>query len=250
MRVWIPGGNNRARFHGRVVFHLDSRAVRQLVTLALAAILVGQSQLTGTGYRYQFAVLTLYYFHVEQANGARHFHLDIINRRRPRCRTTNVEGTHGQLCARLTDGLRSNNTHSLTGVDLVSTRQVTTVTLGANAIAGLTGNRRAHNHFVNTHSFKALDPFLVDHGAGRNGNFVAARLHNINGNNTSEDTITERFDNVAAFNHRCHQQAFSGATVRLSHYQILGNVYQAACQVTGVCRFQCGISQPLTSTVR
>ena len=42
---------------------------------------------------------------------------DVVDRSRTRCRTTNVEGTHGQLCTRLTDRLRRDNTDSLTDVN-------------------------------------------------------------------------------------------------------------------------------------
>jgi hypothetical protein len=43
------------------------------------------------------------------------------------CRAANVEGTHGQLRARLTDRLRRNNADSLAEVDRRTTRQITAV---------------------------------------------------------------------------------------------------------------------------
>ena len=57
--------------------------------------------------------------------------LNIVNSRSPGCRTTDVEGTHGQLGTRLTDRLCSNNTDRLTRVNQVTATQITTVTLRA-----------------------------------------------------------------------------------------------------------------------
>ena len=47
--------------------------------------------------------------------------------------TTLVEGTQGQLGARLTDGLGSDNAHSLTLLDKFSRRQVAAIAIGAHA---------------------------------------------------------------------------------------------------------------------
>jgi hypothetical protein len=55
------------------------------------------------------------------------FDLDAGFSSRSRCRTTDVERTHRQLCTRLTDGLCRDNADSLTFVDDVTTRQITTV---------------------------------------------------------------------------------------------------------------------------
>ena len=46
----------------------------------------------------------------------------------PRCaRTTDVEGPHGELSARLANGLRRDHADSLTGIRLGAAGQVTTV---------------------------------------------------------------------------------------------------------------------------
>ena len=64
------------------------------------------------------------------------FHLDVVDRGRTRCGTTDVEGTHGQLRARLADGLRGNDADRFADVDQVATSQVAPVAIGANAEAG------------------------------------------------------------------------------------------------------------------
>src|SRR5690606_37349230 len=69
---------------------------------------------------------------------------DVVDRRRTRGRTTDVEGPHGELGARLADRLRGDHAHRLAVVDQVATGQVAAVALGAHAERGFTGDGRAH----------------------------------------------------------------------------------------------------------
>src|SRR5690606_22651481 len=165
------------------------------------------------------------------------------------CSTTDVERTHGQLGTRLTDRLCSDNADSFTDVHLVTASQVATVALGADAVAGFAADRRTHNHFVDAVQLDELDPLLVDQGTSRNDDVLGAWLEHVAGNDTTQYTLTQRLDNVAAFDVRGHQQALVGAAVDLGNHQILGNVYQTTSQVTGVRSLQCGIRQTFTSTV-
>jgi hypothetical protein len=65
-----------------------------------------------------------------------------------RCRTTDVEGTHGQLGTRLTDRLRCHHTDCFAGVDQQAAAQVAAVALGAQAVAGVASQRGTDFHFV------------------------------------------------------------------------------------------------------
>src|SRR5690606_36804833 len=176
-------------------------------------------------------------------------HLDVVGGRGPAGGTTDVESTHGQLGTRLTDGLGGDDTDCFTDVDLVTTGQIAAVALGADAVAGFAGDRRTHHHFVDAVALDELDPLLVDQGAGRNDDLVAARLRYVLGDHTAEHALAQRLYDVAAFDVRGHQQAVLGAAVDLGHHQVLGHVDQTTGQVTGVRGFQCGIRQTLTSTV-
>jgi hypothetical protein len=72
------------------------------------------------------------------------------------CRAANVEGTHGQLRARLTDRLRGDNADSFTDVDRRTTRKVTAV--AGSADTGLVSQ-------VSTERMRTLDAcgFDLDH---------------------------------------------------------------------------------------
>src|SRR5690606_5833132 len=246
--VRIPGRHDLATLGLLTFRHRDQGTVRHLVALALATQLIGNSQLGRTGHDHQ-AVLVLHVLDVMEANLAAMLDLDAGYRRGPRCRTTNVEGPHGQLGTRLTDGLGSNDAHRLTDVDLVATRQVTAVTLGAHTPTGFTDDRRTHHDLVNRHGLKLVDQYFVEQGTGFDEHLVGARLDQVAGNHTTEYTLAQRLNHVTAFDQRRHQQAFFGATIRIGNHQILGHVDQSTGQVTGVRRLQCGIRQTLTCTV-
>src|SRR5690606_32217548 len=93
--------------------HGNDRTVRQLVTLALATEVVRYRQLTGARYRHQGAIGALDVLQVVQADGTAVLHQHVVDRRGPAGRTTDVEGTHGQLGTRLTDRLGRDDTHGL-----------------------------------------------------------------------------------------------------------------------------------------
>src|SRR5690606_12269753 len=238
--VRIPGGNDLAALCFLTFRYRDQGAVGHLVALTLTTQLISNRQLGRTGHDHQ-AVLVLHVLDVVEANLAAMLDLDAGYCRCPRCRTTDVEGTHGQLGTRLTDGLGSNDAHRLTDVDLVATRQVTPITLGADAPAGFTGDRRTHHHLVNRHGLEFVDQYFVEQGAGFNQHLVGTRLDQVTGDHTTKYTLAQRLYDGATFDQRRHQQAFLGAAIRVGDHQILGHVDQTPGQVTGVCRLQCGI---------
>ena len=247
--VRIPLGDDSASIDLVAFLHRDHGAVWQLVALTLTTEFVGNSQFTGTRHGNQVAVGTYNLLQVVQTDHTTVLNLDAVGSRGSACSTTDVERTHGQLGTRLTDGLSRDNANRLTDVHLVTTSQVTAVALGADTEASFTADRRTHDNFVDAVQLDELNPLLVDQGASRHDNVVGAWLEYVTGNNSTQNTLTQRLNNIATFNVRRHQQALLGATVDLGHNQILGNVYQTTSQVTGVRSFQRGIRKTLTSTV-
>src|SRR5690606_13030196 len=113
----IPGCQTRTGLDVIVVAHGNRGAIRYLVAFALAAVVVENNDLARTGNRH---ALTLGVGDIAQANGKSHrtgrlgFHR--AGHGRTRCRATDVESTHRQLCTRLTNGLGSDDTHRFTTV--------------------------------------------------------------------------------------------------------------------------------------
>src|SRR5690625_7978398 len=98
-------------------------ALWQLVVFSLTSVFFINRQGTGARYHEQLAVGSLNNLHVVKPYATAMFDLDAIDCRRTRCRTTDVEGTHGQLGARLTDGLRGDNANRFPDIDLVRSEE-------------------------------------------------------------------------------------------------------------------------------
>jgi hypothetical protein len=76
-----------------------------------------------------------------EADDTRTLRLDTACCSGPRCRTTDVEGTHRKLRTRFADRLRGDHTDCFTGVHQLTAAEVTAVALGAQAITGFAGQR-------------------------------------------------------------------------------------------------------------
>src|SRR5690606_3510030 len=178
-------------------FFFNLSATTEIYTLslhdALPILLIGNGQRGGTGYHHQRTVGFLDRLQVMQAHRTAMLDLDIVYCRRPARGTTDVEGTHGQLGTRFTDGLGSDNTYRFTHVHLVTTGQITTVTLGTDAVTGLTGNRRAHPDFVYTRALNHFDGLLVEQCARRNNGVVlVSRREHITSRHTTQNPVAQR----------------------------------------------------------
>ena len=138
--MWIPLSNSGTSLNSGTVFHEDDGTIGELVALTLTAKLIRQRQLTRTGDSNQIAIFVLNGLDVGQTDSTLVLHNDTVLSSRPRGRTTDVEGTHGQLCTWLTDRLGCDNTNSFAWVNQMTTTQVTTVTLGTNTVTSFAGN--------------------------------------------------------------------------------------------------------------
>ena len=104
-------------------------------------------------------------------------------------------------------------------------------------------------NFVYTAELQALNCFLIKHGAGFNQHFTGLLVYHVANQNPTQHSLTQSSNDVAALNDRTHNQTFLGATVFFGYHQILGDIYQPACQVTRVGCLQSGIRQTFTRTV-
>ena len=134
MGMRIPAGKQLTLLHFITIFNVEHRAVWQFVTLTFMPVQVYDRQFTGSRYRHQLPVLIGYCFDIGKSYRTIGFSFDRTNCCRTGRRTTNMEGTHGQLSSRLTNGLSSNNTYCFTNIDSMAARQIASVTLRTNTI--------------------------------------------------------------------------------------------------------------------
>ena len=185
-----------------------------------------------------------------QVHGARVLHLNAVVGSRTGCGATNVERTHRELCTRLTNRLRCNNTDGLTDVNGVASSKVTAVTGRANAESRFAGDGRTHVDFIYAARFEQVDHTLINQRAALRDHLTCRLIHGIRRERATQHTITERRDDVAAFDNWSHCEAFFGATVLLCNHEILRDIYQTTSQVTGVRCLQGCIGKTLTRAVR
>ena len=175
--------------------------------------------------------------------------LDAIDCGSTRSRTTDVEGTHGQLGTRLTDRLRGDNPDRFTDIDLMATCQVTAVARRAHAVGRTTGDGTAHHDLIDTHGVETLTPGFVEQCTLFDQYFLASRRDDVLGHHTTQYTLGQGDDDIAAFDYRVQGQTLLGATVRLGDHHVLGHVDQTASQVTRVGGLEGGIGQTFPCTV-
>ena len=161
-----------------------------------------------------------------------------------------VERTHGQLRARLTDGLGGDDADRLAGVDRLADGQVDTIALGADTAARLAGHDAADLDFLNAVLLEHLGIIGHEHMVGVEEHLTGLGRHNRLSRVAAVDALAEALDFLSLVKHGARHDAVGRAAVGLADDNILRNVDQTTGQVTGVGGTQCGIGQALTSASR
>src|SRR5690606_36385600 len=129
---------------------------------------------------------------------------------------TDVERTHRQLRARLTDRLRGDHADSLTDVDHDAASEITAVAQRADAAAGLAREHAADLDAVDTGVVDDLDVVLGDLRVLRDQDLTRVRVDDIFEHDATEDAVAEALDDLATFDQRHHLDTLAGAAVELA----------------------------------
>ena len=171
-----------ARLNAFAVLDTERRAVRHLVSLALAAELVDDGELARARGRDAVALLLVRHgLDVDETDRAGALDLDAVDGSRARCRAADVERAHRELRARLADRLRRDDADGFAAVHAMTARQVAAVALRADAVLRLAGDRRTHEHLVDRVLLEHLDGALVEQRARLENNLVGARSEHVDG---------------------------------------------------------------------
>ena len=165
------------------------------------------------------------------------------------CHTTSMEGTQGQLCTRLTDGLGGDHADSLTTLHHAVRCQVASVALGTNATLSLTSEDGT--------DLNRLDGRLVDASSNRVGDFLTALdddftrsgINHIVNRHAAQDALAQRSDNTVTVADLATNESAQGTTVLLVDDHVVSDVDQTTGQITGVGGLQSGIGKTLAGTV-
>ena len=165
-----------------------------------------------------------------------------------RC-AADVKGLHGQLRARLPDGLSGDDAHRFADLDGTVRGEIASVTLAADAVLGLAGQHRADAHGLDADLLDVLrelvGDFLVEVDDDRAGDRM---LDPVQGE-AAGDAVAQRLDDVLTVLDRLPVDAVDGAAIILAHHHVLGDIDQAAGQVAGVGRLERRVGQPLAGAV-
>jgi len=162
--VGIPIGQTLTTLDCITIINTQTRTILHAVRCTLSAISTNNSDRNVATHRDQIAIGIFRNILVTQFDLAIEIALDegrIGNRRR----TANVEGTHGQLRAWLTNRLCGNNANRFTNIDRCTASKVTTIARTAHAIRRFASENRTDLHFLNACSIDRFDMMLFDHRA-------------------------------------------------------------------------------------
>ncbi len=160
-----------------------------------------------------------------------------------------VEGAHGQLRSRLTDGLRRDDTHRFTNIDDCPTCKVTTITHRTHAFFGLTGKRASNPCRLKAGGLHRICHQFVDQIPFRDDHFVSSWAQNIFGSDPTENTFGKRRYNLSITDRGLGKDCTFRTTIAQSDNTILCDIHQTAGEVTRVCSFQSRIRKTFTRPV-
>src|SRR5690606_10534074 len=245
----IPLSDELTGLHPLALHHLELGAVGELVALTLAARVIDDEELTVAVHDHELPVLALNGVERLEAHGSRGAVLEAGLLGATLGRTTDVEGPHRELGARLTDGLGGDDADRLTDGDLAAAGEVTSVALHADAAAGGTGEHRADADLVQTAVLDLADLGLVDLLVRPDEHLARNRVVDVVERHAAQDALAERLDDLTALDERADVQAVHGAAVVLVDDGVLRHVDETAGEVTGVRGLERGVRQTLTGAV-
>ena len=169
--------------------------------------------------------------------------------RNSRRRTSDVEGTHGELRSRFADRLRRDDAGSLAEFDQTSGSQVASVAHDANAALRFAGEHRANLHPLDTGGLNRARQIFgdlvvdVDHD-------LAVVVFDFLERHAADDAVAQRLDDLAGFDDTGDENSVHGAAVVFADDHVLRHVDQTPRQVARVGGLERRIGQTLAGAVR
>jgi hypothetical protein len=208
------------------------------VALALASVVIDHHDLAGTG---NDDLLALRAGDIAHGAGKAHravaLGLHRTLHRRTRSGATDVEGAHRELRTRFADRLGGNHANRLASIDQNATSEVAAIALGADAVARVAGQRRAHLDLVDAQFFDQIHRVFIEQVPHGKQDVLGFGMNHVDRNDAAQDAVTQRLDDFAALDQRSHGNAVACAAIVFGNNQILGHVDQAAREVAGIGRF-------------
>src|SRR5262249_52000785 len=113
-----------------------------------------------------------------------------------------VEGAHGELRARLPDGLGGDDAHRLAELGQAPGAEIPPVAHHADAALGLAGEGGANAHPLQAGVLDALGQLLVDLGVGLHDDLAGEGIADVLGGHPAQHAVAQGLDQLAALEQR------------------------------------------------
>ena len=224
-------------------------AVHDCIAFALAPLFVHDRNRTLTIHNHQIACLRFHGLQVDEAHDTVALRIEPRLFRNSRCRTTDVEGTHGELGSRFADRLGRDDSGCFAEFDETSGSQVASITHDADAAFRFAGEHRANLHALDSGSLdgtcQIFGDFLVDVD-----DHLAFVIFDLLERNAAHDAVAQRLDDLAGFDDTGDENSVHGAAVVFADDHVLSDIDQTPRQIARVSGLESRIRQTLTGAVR
>ena len=158
--------------------------------------------------------------------------------------------SHGQLGARLADGLGGDDADGLALADRLADGEVHAVAAGAHAVAGAAGQDGADLQAVDAVGLEQLGVLRLHHVVAGDQQLAGGGIDDVLDGIAALQALGEGLDDLAVLTDLADGDALGGAAVVLADDDILRNIDQTARQISRVCRTQRGVGQTFTCAMR
>src|SRR5579864_499473 len=247
--VRIPLDQYLAKLDRVALVDLDLGAIHHRVALALAALFIDHRDRALPVHHHQVARFCLDGLQVNEAHRTVVLGFQARLLRDSRCRTADVEGTHRELRAGFTDGLRRDDASCFAELDQPAGGQIAAVAHHADTALRLAGQHGTDLHPFDAGSLNRTCQVFGDLLVDINDD-VAVVILDLLERHAADDAVTQWLDDFAGFHDTGDVNAVHSAAVVLADDHILGHVDQSARQVAGIRGLESGIGESLAGTVR
>ena len=162
-----------------------------------------------------------------------------------------VEGTHGELRSRFTDGLGCDDANGFALLDQHTGSQMATIALGADAYLGFAGQHRTDLHLLETGAVNRAGLDLVEFLASANQAVLeVGGIIDVFGGITADDALTDLHHFFLALVNRLNGDAGARAAILVANNHVLRCIDQLTGHVPGVGSLERSIGKTLTGAVR
>src|SRR6202140_6012761 len=134
-----------------------------------------------------------------------------------------MEGTHGELRSRFANRLRRDDSRRLAEVDQASRSQVASITHHANAALRFASEHRANLYPLDASSLNRPCQIFRDLVIDINDDLTLV-VFNLLKRHTTDDTIAQRFDNLARFDDAGDENSVDRAAIVFADDHVLRHV--------------------------